>query len=731
MMNMDLSRVMDAYRGQEDKLRQRVQLSNDLLELIAYEQLTREKRQLMAAQQAKSMPPGGLPTVKDQKEQEAFDLTKQEIAQQVGKTFQQQEAMRQQAMRQGVAAAPGAQNVMPQQAMAAGGIVAFDDGGPVQAQYSEAELPNAPGSEPSRSRALSAIAKMDDATVTATASKLVGAPIDSPTQARITLAKMFGDQSIDVGMSGALNKVTGMSLGASTPMLGGTLRAGMDVPRGGRPAFSLGYNRQFDRGGIVAFNGEKSSLVEEDETEDRRKPRFIPQGRSMRRLLDLASERQAILEQQQREAAPEAQFGVGARPPAPPPPEEDLGANVPRARETSGTAFVETLPQEVYMPPRARDNSAAPPKSDAMPSGDVRPGVITAKPSQGGIAQLPSAAQVTPDLMKMLEGTFASSLIAARANRDTPQLRELSAIRDQLKNIQEPTIPQEITRAREADQKKLEEFYRQTQDPEKQRINNLIAFLAGGAGRRGIGSVLGGAAEAGMRSQAAQEAAGLQALKDVQTGRETLRQAQLQQQQAQYAGQIKRAELGGTLAKAAADIEANLNIRDQDVNRALAEQALQSMTRYGSDLNKIAADIQAKAAELGVSIDKANAQNITQIVVARIGAEGAASRSERVEIDRLVARRADLAEKLADNEQNARKDPLLNSALSKPANKRSQAEQSMVDDYEARMGAQRQILKGLDDRLAELRGQPTAPSAGTTGSAASQGIKVTGATAPR
>jgi hypothetical protein len=34
MMNMDLSRVMNAYRGQEDKLKQRVQLSNDLLELI-------------------------------------------------------------------------------------------------------------------------------------------------------------------------------------------------------------------------------------------------------------------------------------------------------------------------------------------------------------------------------------------------------------------------------------------------------------------------------------------------------------------------------------------------------------------------------------------------------------------------------------------------------------------------------------------------------------------------
>jgi alkanesulfonate monooxygenase SsuD/methylene tetrahydromethanopterin reductase-like flavin-dependent oxidoreductase (luciferase family) len=140
MMNMELSRLMNAYRGQEDKLRQRVQLSNDLLELIAYEQLTREKRKLMAEKQAQAMPPGGLPTLRDQKEKEAFDLTKQELASQIGETIQQQDAQRRQAMmRSGLPAAPGAQNVMPEQAMAAGGIVAFQTGDVVSSPQTIAE----------------------------------------------------------------------------------------------------------------------------------------------------------------------------------------------------------------------------------------------------------------------------------------------------------------------------------------------------------------------------------------------------------------------------------------------------------------------------------------------------------------------------------------------------------------------------------------------------------------
>lgn len=748
-MNMDLSRIMDTYRGHEDRLKKRVELSNDLLELIAYEQLTREKRQLMAAQQAKSMPPGGMPTIKEQKEDEAFDLTKQELAQQIGKTLQQKAAQQgRPPMMAGVAAAPGAQNVMPPQAMAAGGIVAFDSGGPIRAEYSEAGLPNAPEGIPAKNQALSVIAKMDDATVTATAAKLTGMPFESPIQARVALSKMFGDTTIDAGMSGGSRKVSGLSLGASMPAMGGTMRAGVDLPRGSSPAFSLGYNRQFDRGGIVSLQAGGVLSPEEIAARLRSGTGLIslssevlgpaPQSRRPQALIAW-NERKKQFDENVRAAQELLRQGGRSTQAAPSTsPVEPTAVNVPRPSPAAAPApaprpsaiSAEAGAGALYDPESGRSVVRGEPVAAPLPqttdaSAAAAPPSIPQPPASGISALL----QDNPNVMNQLQGVFAENMVEARNKRATPQLEEVANLRKQIADLKYPTIPPEITRARQADQQKLEEYYQRMNDPEAQRIKNLTAFLLGGAGRRGIGSVLGGAGEASARSAAAQEAAGLQALKDMQAGRESLRGAQLQEQQAIFQSNLKKAELGGNIAKVAAEIEAQLNIKDQDVNRALAETALRSLTTYGSDLNKIAADIQAKAAELGVNIDKANAQNITQILVARIGAEGAASRSERGEIDRLIARRAELAEKLFDNEQNARKDPLLNSALSKPANKRSQAEQSMVDDYESRMNAQRQILKGLDDRLTELRGKPTAPSAGTTGSALSQGVKVTGASA--
>lgn len=601
MMNMDLSRIMDTYRGHEDRLKKRVELSNDLLELIAYEQLTREKRQLIAAQQAKSMPPGGMPTIKEQKEDEAFDLTKQELAQQIGKTLQQKAAQQgRPPMMAGVAAAPGAQNVMPPQAMAAGGI--------------------------------------------------------------------------------------------------------------------------------VAFNGEDGSDVRAYSIDERRKPVFIPQGRSMRRLLERAAERQAELEQAQREAAPEAQFGVGARPPSAPPPEEALGANVPPARETGPRVDLGSQNEAPDAPRVTVPQSTGPQTSAAPADSDSR--VASPTPPASGIAAL---LQENPNLMNQLQGIFAENTVAARNKRDTPQLDEVAKLRKQIAELKYPTTPPEITRARQEDQQKLEEYYQRMNDPEAQRIKNLTAFLLGGAGRRGIGSVLGGAGEASARSAAAQEAAGLQALKDMQAGRESLRGAQLQEQQAIFQSNLKKAELGGNIAKVAAEIEAQLNIKDQDVNRALAETALRSLTTYGSDLNKIAADIQKEAAERGVRMSTNEATNLTQIIVARIQAGGAESRAKEKEISDLVTEEAKLRERLIDNRnKEIEKNIGLGSALNKAPDKRSVAEQRLVDEFESRMQNDKTLLKGIQDRLAELRGRPTpSASAGSTGSASSQGVKVTGASAPR
>lgn len=760
MMNMDLSRIMDTYRGHEDRLKKRVELSNDLLELIAYEQLTREKRQLIAAQQAKSMPPGGMPTIKEQKEDEAFDLTKQELAQQIGKTLQQKAAQQgRPPMMAGVAAAPGAQNVMPPQAMAAGGIVAFDSGGPIRAEYSEAGLPNAPEGIPAKNQALSVIAQMDDATVTATAAKLTGMPFESPIQARVALSKMFGDTTIDAGMSGGSRKVSGLSLGASMPAMGGTMRAGVDLPRGSSPAFSLGYNRQFDRGGIVSLQSGGMLSPEEIAARLRSGTGLIslssevlgnaPQSRNPQALIAW-NERKKQFEENVKAAQELLRQGVKPAQVAP--------SNAPAMNEAfEPTAVQVPRPQPAAAPPpaprpsaisaeagagalydpetglpvvRGEPVAAPPPQTTSEPAAATPPSITTPQLPASGI---PALLQENPNLMNQLQGIFAENTVAARNKRDTPQLDEVAKLRKQIAELKYPTTPPEITRERQADQQKLEEYYQRMNDPEAQRIKNLTAFLLGGAGRRGIGSVLGGAGEASARSAAAQEAAGLQALKDMQAGRESLRGAQLQEQQAIFQSNLKKAELGGNIAKVAAEIEAQLNIKDQDVNRALAETALRSLTTYGSDLNKIAADIQKEAAERGVRMSTNEATNLTQIIVARIQAGGAESRAKEKEISDLVTEEAKLRERLIDNRnKEIEKNIGLGSALNKAPDKRSVAEQRLVDEFESRMQNDKTLLKGIQDRLAELRGRPTpSASAGSTGSASSQGVKVTGASAPR
>lgn len=133
MIDQAIQSRLDAYRGNPQALAQRYQMSKDLLDLLALQKIKSEKEaaaremQLQMAQQQ-----GQPPTVAQQREQEVMNMTKQELAQQVGQVGQQQMQQQQaalQRMMSGLAAAPGAQNVMPEQAMAAGGIVAFQEGG--------------------------------------------------------------------------------------------------------------------------------------------------------------------------------------------------------------------------------------------------------------------------------------------------------------------------------------------------------------------------------------------------------------------------------------------------------------------------------------------------------------------------------------------------------------------------------------------------------------------------
>lgn len=160
MIDQAIQSRLDAYRGNPQALAQRYQMSQDLLDLLALQKIKSEKEsaaremQLQMAQQQ-----GQPPTVAQQREQEVMNMTKQELAQQVGQVNQQRMQQQQQAMQKlmgGLASAPGAQNVMPEQAMAAGGIVAFQEGGEaeeedydpeddaVNVEFTEPTAPSAP-----------------------------------------------------------------------------------------------------------------------------------------------------------------------------------------------------------------------------------------------------------------------------------------------------------------------------------------------------------------------------------------------------------------------------------------------------------------------------------------------------------------------------------------------------------------------------------------------------------
>jgi hypothetical protein len=758
MMNMDLSRVMNAYRGQEDKLKQRVQLSNDLLELIAYEQLTREKRQLMAAQQAQSGPPPDAPTIKEQKEKEALELTKQQLAQQIGGGLQQKAMQQQQAMRQGIAAAPGAQSAMPPQAMAAGGIVAFDDGGPVAIRQDRV-FPTAPDGVGGVANTLSAISKMGDAEVVMTATKLTGMQFDSPTQARMTLKQMFGDSTLSAGISGLgdriPNRLAGYSLGASTPAMGGRVSAGVDIPRGqGSPSFNLGYSRQFADGGAVGY--QEGGVISPEEIAQRLRGgeglislrrSFLgdaPQSRNPQALIawnERKNQFDAAVRQAQdlmRSGAPiaaPAAVDSAAAPTEPAAPVRAMPtrAAAPAPSRAQPSRMQYAGPDEYFAPnlgaQRAPDSEAPP--APAAPPAPVQT-AISKEDQTGILAALPTAPDTrTSDRLATLMG---AQLFDARSARANPLLQELTGLRGQLEQYAKefPKESEESKRARAADQAALEARYAQMSDPQTQMLDRLQAFLSGGAGRRGLGSVLGGAGEASSRVRAQQQEQGLKALKDIQTGREAIRQRDITEAREAFGVRGKTLELGSKIAEVASKIEAETNVADQRVAASLAETAIRAYTQHQGDMEKIKADIAKEAALRRYNISNDELTRITQIAVAEIGAGARSDAATQSKIATLTNQRATQLNDIRTREEKAKEDPMLRAAMNAEPNKRTPAQQRMVNDHERKWAEERANLIGpIDQELARLRGQASAGTTAPTGSAAAQGVRVTGATPTR
>lgn len=170
-LDAQIEQRMDAYRGNPKKLQQRYGANKELLDLLALQKLTSEKKAVAADMQMKMQQQPG--TIAQQREQEALQLTKQEMGGTLGElagrtkgTLDQKQRMQQQNMQRmakaqprkpaGIAGLPGlgggAQPRRPQAAppqaqglaaarmaqgpkmMAGGGIVSFVEGKGVSGQ---------------------------------------------------------------------------------------------------------------------------------------------------------------------------------------------------------------------------------------------------------------------------------------------------------------------------------------------------------------------------------------------------------------------------------------------------------------------------------------------------------------------------------------------------------------------------------------------------------------------
>lgn len=136
MLDQDVQSRVDAYRGNPQALQQKYSVSKDLLDLMALQKLTKEKeaatRELQMAMAAKQGQGPG--TIRDQLQQKALGMTKQELEQQQMQLLQQKQQEQQQNLQQlaqsGIAQNP-APNMEDGPGFASGGIIAFAGGAEV------------------------------------------------------------------------------------------------------------------------------------------------------------------------------------------------------------------------------------------------------------------------------------------------------------------------------------------------------------------------------------------------------------------------------------------------------------------------------------------------------------------------------------------------------------------------------------------------------------------------
>lgn len=123
-IDSQINERVDTYSSDPQKLMQRYTQSQSLLDLLALQKLKSEKEAAMRNMQTQMQPP--MNTVRDQREQQVLDMTRNEVAQQAMQGGQQLALNKQREMQARGLPAQAAPNM---QGMAMGGIVGLQTGG--------------------------------------------------------------------------------------------------------------------------------------------------------------------------------------------------------------------------------------------------------------------------------------------------------------------------------------------------------------------------------------------------------------------------------------------------------------------------------------------------------------------------------------------------------------------------------------------------------------------------
>lgn len=149
-IDQEIQAKVDAYRGNPQALQQRYAQNQQLVDLLALQKLKSEKD--AAAREMQMQMQQQPQTIKQQREAELLNMTKQEMVQQTQGILQQRQAEQQKNMQQvaqgGIGALAGQRQAAPQQApqgqpmpkMARGGIVAFQAGGAAAGDVSPEDI---------------------------------------------------------------------------------------------------------------------------------------------------------------------------------------------------------------------------------------------------------------------------------------------------------------------------------------------------------------------------------------------------------------------------------------------------------------------------------------------------------------------------------------------------------------------------------------------------------------